>query len=597
MKNKFNIGFITLLVLVLCLSCNYLDIVPDERPTEEDAFKDKKAAERYLYSCYAFMMKERQNICVYSHGELVTDAEKVFLQGNYSAANIGEFHYWSRMYGGIKRCYELLDNIDRVPHMSEGDKTIYKAEAKFLIAWFHFNLLRAYGPIILVDKIFPTDMPASEFPKRSKYDDCVEWIARKYDEAYPDLLDQQQITYYGRVTKSVAKAAKARLLLYAASPLTNGNAAFYSNTLLDPETKEPLMSQVASQKKWEDALEACEKAVQETEGAGYCLYTGKASENRPFPADSTEYSLRMTFMDRENMEVVWADTRKEDYYGYQNNATPRDPEYGDPSWNLVGPTLEMVKTFYTKNGLPIAEDPEYYTKNEYYQLGKYEGETTCNLNLKREPRFYSWVSFHNGWYELQRNGEQRIRTHYRNLDEHGKGSRTNNFTLSGYLIKKGVGPSFDTKNGYPDYGWPLIRMAEVYLNCAEAAVECNRLDIAKTYLNKVRRRAGIPDVEKSWEGIAVLDQDKMREIVRQERIIELCCEGHFGWDVRRWLKGDQALNHNPHGMNVNGKTDTEFFAEREIEILRKFTTPTNYFLPIANSEINMNPKIVQNPGY
>ena len=597
MKNRINIWLITLCSLVLSVSCNYLDIVPDERPTEDDAFKDKKAAERYLYSCYGFMMKERAGVTLYQHGEVVTDFEKVFLQGNYSAANIGEFHYWSRMYGGIKRCHQLIANVDNVPRLEETEKVIYKAEAKFLIAYFHFNLLRAYGPVIIADKDYPLDMTVEQFPKRSKFDDCVTWIASLLDEAAVDMVEQHTATYYGRATKIAAKAIKARLLLYAASPLFNGNSAFYSNTLLDGETGEPLMSQTLDPVKWEKALTACQEAITLAEGAGFRLYTGKASENKPYPVDTVEYSLRMTFVDRDNQEVIWADTRKETSYDLQNQCTPRDPNDDGRSWNGVGPSLETVMNFYTKNGLPIHEDPTYFAENQYFEIGQYEGENTCKLHLNREPRFYAWISFHNGWYEMQRNGQQRIRTKYRNEDEQGKGTMTRNFSLTGYLVKKGVGPSYDTQNGYPDYPWPIVRLAELYLNCAEAAVECNKLDVAVTYLNKVRARGGIPSVEKSWEGIATLDQTKLRQIVHQERTIELFLEGHYGWDVRRWMEADKALNHNPYGLNTSGKSDAQFFQKMQIDMLRKFTSPTNYLLPIANTEINVNSRIVQNPGY
>lgn len=598
MKNRTYILLMILASFLSLSSCNYLDVVPDERPTEEDAFKDKKATERYLYSCYGFMMKERAGVTLYQHGEVVTDFEKSFLQGNYSAANIGEFHYWSRMYGGIKRCYQLLANIDNVPRMEESEKTIYKAEAKFLIAYFHFVLLRAYGPVVIADKEYSTDIEVANFPKRAKFDDCVIWISKLLDEAFnTGLVDQHTAAYYGRATKIAAKALKSRLLLYVASPLFNGNSKFYSNQLLDPETQEPLMNQTYSEQKWTDALAAAQEAITLAENANYRLYKNGATENKPYPKDSTEYSLRMTFVDRDNLEVIWADTRKETNYDLQNQCTPRDPNNDGASWNGVAPTLETVMNFYTENGLPIAEDPAYFSEDQYFNLGQYEGEKTCNLHLKREPRFYAWISFHNGWYEMQRDGEQRIRTLYRNQDVHGKGTMTRNFSLSGYLLKKGVSPSYDTQNGYPNYPWPLIRLAELYLNCAEAAVECNKLDIARTYLNKVRDRAGIPSVEESWNGVAALDQTNMRKIVRQERTIELFLEGHYGWDVRRWMEAENALNHNPYGLNTNGVADVEFFQKVQIDMRRKFTSPINYLLPINNKEINVNSRLVQNPGY
>lgn len=65
------------------------------------------------------------------------------------------------------------------------------------------------------------------------------------------------------------------------------------------------------------------------------------------------------------MEVIWADTRTEGVYDPQNQSAPRDPVNGGNSWNGVGPTLDFVKVFYTENGLPIDEDPKYYTPDDY----------------------------------------------------------------------------------------------------------------------------------------------------------------------------------------------------------------------------------------
>ena len=85
------------------------------------------------------------------------------------------------MYAGIRRCYTLINNVDAVPRMEEELKIIYKAEANFLIAYYHFMLLRAYGPIIIMDH--EVSVSSTEKLKRSPFDVCVKWIADKYDEA------------------------------------------------------------------------------------------------------------------------------------------------------------------------------------------------------------------------------------------------------------------------------------------------------------------------------------------------------------------------------------------------------------------------------
>lgn len=597
-------NYIIVLVLSMLLgftSCNYLDVVPDERPTEEDAFKDKYAAERYLYSCYSFMPKERQTAILLKHGETLTSTNNPstdILLGNISAANLGNLTFWSRMYGAFRRCYTFLDNVDAVPRLEEDVKLVYKAETQFLLAYYGFYLLKSYGPFIIPDGVYDYNMPSDAYPKRAKYDDCVQWILDRLDEAYPNLLDKQSVSAQGRATKVIADALRSRVLLYAASPLFNGNKVFFQNTLLDPETGEPLMPLEYDENKWKKALDASERAIKSALDAGFELYKGEnRSSDLPYPEDQTEYALRMTFVDRENKETIWWDARGEDYYGWQNESTPRDPDQGDPSWNNNSPSLEMVEMFYSEKGLPINEDPTYFAESEWFKLGEYEGEPTSNLHLKREPRFYAWIAFHNGWYEMQRNDQSRIRVKFRMNDEQGVGNRTRNFSKSGYLVKKGVGIAYSTRNGLTDYPWPLIRLAELYLNAAEAAIESGDLDKGKKYLNVVRQRAGVPDVEVAWKGIATLDKDKLREIVHRERNIELFLEGHYRWDMNRWLESEAAMNHNPHGLNIYGEDDESFSQPVEVSMRWAFASPANYLLPIETRELNMNSRLVQNPGY
>lgn len=226
-------NYIIVVVLSMLLgfaSCDYLDVVPDERPTEEDAFKDKYAAERYLYSCYAFMPQERQIDNIVNHGQTVSSTKNEathILLGNISAANLGNLQYWSRMYGAFRRCYTFLDNVDAVPRLEEETKLVYKAEAQFLLAYYGFYLLKSYGPFIIPDGVFDYNMPSDAYPKRAKFDDCVQWILDRLDEAYPNLLDAQSVSAQGRATKVIADALRSRVLLYAASPLFNGNKTFF----------------------------------------------------------------------------------------------------------------------------------------------------------------------------------------------------------------------------------------------------------------------------------------------------------------------------------------------------------------------------------
>ena len=609
-------------------ACNYLDIVPDETATEKDAFKDIYAVRDYLYGCYSFMPKPYEYMIYMTGCELTyvkTGWGSVQL-GTYSPTALGQFTFWQRYYGGIKRCWDLINNVDNVPRLSSALKEQYKAEAKFLVAYFHFQLMRAYGPIPILDRVYASD--ATDFPSRSSIDECVQWISDMYDEAYAGLLmppANGDDPNYGRANKLAAKALKAKLWLYAASPLFNGNSEFYSNSLKDPETGDNLIPQTVDATKWTKTLEYARAAVQECEANGIALYMNTETSGVTEPQDPIQRRLRMTIADRETRELIWADTRSEGYYDMQHNGTPRNYTYSGNTWNMNSPTLETVKRFYTSRGLPIEEDPAFVSPAEYMAIGQYDGQPTAKLHLDREPRFYSWISFHNGWTEVKWKGDiwgnddpekggdagnySRTRTMYRRNDPQGaaltkeatSGLRSSDFSNTGYLNKKLMHPNHEaTSSSTVTFPYSIIRLADLYLIVAEAAVEANQLDVAKTYLNRVRERAGIPTVEESWQGVAELTQSKLREIVRREREIEMYLEAELMWDNKRWKTMHKLIppgNGNPHGLDVTKADDAGFFTEVEVKMAWAFESPKHYLLPIPQKDVDIITNLIQNPGY
>ena len=174
--------YLILLCVFVCFSCNYLDIVPDENPTEEDAFKNPQLTERYLYSCYAYLPQ-----CNISSGSLdqMTGDEVItafehetfagFPKGNYSAAT-PVISYWDTFFQGIRQCYMLLERIDKVADLRNDLKVDYKAQTKFLIAYYHYLMARCYGPTLLIKETPSITTPVEEYLGRTPYDECVEWI-------------------------------------------------------------------------------------------------------------------------------------------------------------------------------------------------------------------------------------------------------------------------------------------------------------------------------------------------------------------------------------------------------------------------------------
>lgn len=630
MRNIFKLLF-ALMLLTGATSCNYLDVVPDEVTTEDDAFATIQAAENFLYSCYSYIPNPRNGTASldwFTGDEVVTAFEHEtfaqFPKGNYTA-NSPVISYWNTLFTGIKQCYLLQKNLDKTPGLDAARFEDYIAQADFLIGYYHFLLLRSYGPVILVkeEPLFDTD--PSNFLGRSPYDECVEWIAEKFDDAAARLPADRRSDQKGLATSVVAKSIKSRMLLYAASPLYNGNTMY--SDFVNEEGVE-YINTTFDAKKWIKAKDAAKAAIDAAEANGNRLYvpSDATASDLPEPADPTQRALRFTLVDKASKEHIWIDARGEGFYSLQNKSRPF---FDGRSWNGVAPTLAMLDRFYTKNGLPIEHDPEFNYNGRFaptsFDSEDINGEgITQEMNLNREPRYYSWISFHGGYYECQGSMKQasgqwayddvykrginnmKLVTYFLKDDPCGVRNRTNNYSPSGFLNKKGVHPASNSSSGNQrEYPWPVVRLAELYLNYAEAAIESGDLEEGKKYLNKIRERAGIPTVEASWALANVnLTKDKLREIVRQERMIELYLEHHNFWDMRRWLLAEEYFDKIPEGNLVSTNNFNEFATRTVLDgrdgltpITRSFTSPTNYLMPIPYEEVQKNTNLDQNPGY
>ena len=625
MKQVINKIVLMLVLTASCYSCNYLDIVPDENATEADAFKNLAAAERYLYSCYAYMKSPSAtsaSIDLLTGDDVVTAWEHEdfanFAKGTYTPSN-PIINYWNDLYKGIRQCYLLKQNIETVPGMTREQMDEYIAEADFLIAYHHYYLMRLYGPVVLVKQL--VDLNDENLLGRSPYDECVDWVAEQFKSASERLPLTREGDDYGRATSVAAMALRARLLLYAASPQFNGGEKFRAmySSFRNPDGMQ-LISTTYAPKKWERSVEAYKEVLKLTEGINE-LYKAEGvglSASAPEPIDKTLRNLRFTFVDKDNTkEVIWGYCAKEDQWNLQAKSVPR---WGKISYGGLAITLRQIERFYTKNGLPIDEDPEFRSKDMYelvstpadWTYGR-QNQQTLRMNLDREPRFYAWVAFHEGYYEVkgknttsEKNSfspEFKVNDYKQYVQfckEQNMGVNTEgqNGTKTGYLNKKGTHPSTNVSDKGIDvmqYPWPIIRLGEIYLGYAEACIEAGMLDEGKVYLNKVRERAGIPTVEDAWAGVAVLDQAKLREIVHRERQIELYLENHNFWDLRRWGVAE-SLGEQPKGLSVKEKELEKFAQPVTVDVQRRFVS-AHYLLPIPIEEINMNDKMVQNPGY
>lgn len=638
LRSKHLIGaLLSLLLLGTALSsCRFLDIIPDGTATNEDAFKNPMAAKRYLYSCYGFIPMPSSgtgSMDFLSGDEVVTsfahETPNQFNEGLYTSTK-PILSYWNQLFEGIRYCYTLIDNVDKVPNIDKQAAEDYKAQATFLIGYYHYLLMQNYGPVILITGVEDVNAKAEHFKPRSTMDECVDFVVKKLDDAAARLPERREGDDYGLATKAAAKAIKAKLLVMAASPLFNGYQGVAG--LKNPDGT-ALFPQTLDQTKWDKAYAAAVDAVQTAEAAGHKLYVAQEGTlaNIKEPQDPVQRSLRLSLLDRDmSTETVWGDTRGQGSYDIQSKSAPWSHNASNNwlAWGGVCPTLAMMERFYTANGLPLAEDPTFAPEADWWSLmdapdgyENAEGQIP-NFLYNREPRLYAWTTFHNGYYEIAGTVDK---TNYAKEYHRGKDGakvvmklrlndisgrqageskpRDNDYSPGGFLNKRLVHPlKTPSKGKYDNYIHPIVTLADLYLLAAESAVETGKLAEAKSYLDKIRKRAGIPSVDQAWAKAKHPEKAKtkegMREIARQERMIEMYLLNQNFWDMRRWLLAEKYFSVSPSGMNIM-TDDLQLYTRPTVltEVRRRFVAPTNYLMPFPQGEINTNDKLVQNPGY
>lgn len=631
---KRNKLYQTLAVATACLTlgaCEFLDVVPQSSATIDDIYKTQNQAEQMVLTCY----KEIPN---YFHPQQFPDwtAGNDFVTGWYGSVRY--FHWKSLAYGsesatstyyslwsnnaasyptgyvsklvweGIRYCYNVLNNIDRVPDITPENLNYFKGEALFLIGYYHQIMLEYYGPIVLVkSEISVNGSPAEMNVPRSTYDECVDFIADKYTEAAQLLPARWNDTgHYNRATAAAALAFKARLLLYAASPLVNGNSEFYADFKNPDGTN--LINQSYDREKWKRAMDAAKEAIDFCEQNGYKLYgnattdpqEGKDNYHYTFTGPSGEFN-----MDNWN-EVLFGYGNQSDLSYSIKNMGPRigiDHYSGEGFRGYLFPTFDCISRYYTKNGLPWDDDPE--TQNlDPYEIAP--GDSTVRFHRNREPRFYASVGFDRGEYEIQ--GGTRILHCRRGEEQQNDGDVSHEYqTDNGYYCQKWVSikDSYDwNSKTYTNssYAFPFIRLAEMYLSYAEADFEYNGSlsALSLSYLNKVRNRCGLPNFEDSWAlAGGIPTGEKLREVLHDERSIEFAMEGRRFHDIRRWKIAETEMMRTQKAWNLAGTTAEEFYQLTDMKEggTRNFVAPKNYWLAIPLDQIQVNPNLVQNPGY
>ena len=628
--------------ILLLPGCNYLDMVPEKDiETVESLFEQRTKVELWWKGLYAelnnifadfrvntaYLGADEFVTCQALHSSTLYNLDGLKIADGLQMSQNPYGSIWYRMYVVIRNCNIFLENVDHTYNMSEEDRNWWKADVKAVKAYVYFELVRRYGPICLVPQNMPVDLPVKDYQlPRQHVDTCFKEIINLLEESMEYVpKHSQRISNYGHTfSLEAVYALKAKVLLYAASPLFNGNA-FYSD--FKNKNGELLFNSTYDRNKWLLAAEAADKAAEMCEDGGRALVSGATGKKTDLLNKMADIE-NMSFSRFNNSEYLLEWKYPSTFYQF---ILPRlvgdDDNFDSQALGCLSPSMKMVEMYYTANGLPIDADITWNYSNRYKLASEsspvYEGVVpmnidVVNLHLRREPRFYACIAGDRMYWQRGTNTADKdynflVKAH----KEEPWGTQydfivSNSWqNINGYWLKKHLFSWFNTlgyaNNLQGNETAAIIRLAEVYLMQAEAWNEYLDQPDSRVYdpLDKVRERAGVLPVREAWGSysnnpVKVTTKVGMRDIIHQEYGIEFAFEGHRYWDIRRWLTAHQTMNEKQYGWNVIGTTDQAFYNYETGPVVvyssNKFIAPRDYLDPFDAEEILIS-GMVQNPGW
>ncbi|AYD47503.1 RagB/SusD family nutrient uptake outer membrane protein [Arachidicoccus soli] len=582
MKKQYFIWLCTFSVLAgLVASCNktgFLDKTSTTSLDEASTFSDSANAIAFLNNIYTnigFASDPRR----FSGGNYAAglDASCDEAEGPNSSSTNGFIEFatgtvnptivpddaWRISYANIRAVNQFLKHLPVIPFNTSLKKET-KGEALFLRGWYYFMLLEHYGGVpIIGDTIYAASdvMPAV----RNSFASCVNYISNECDSAAVYLPVTQTGSQYGRASKGACLALKARLLLYAASPLFNNGGIGKGIAGLDSIVAYP----DANPDRWKLAADAAEAVINLN---AYSLYVDSTSV-----PGKLGYGFQELFTQRYNTEYILPRMMDANKYLESLWDVPSRGGSGGPF-----PYQEIVDAFPMSNGKSITDPTSGYDPNNPY--------------ANRDPRLdYSII--HDSTLRTFFGANQPTPVLlYMNTKVSpavpASGDAVYKGTPTGYYIFKMLDPNI-INNGISGSSrcLPLIRYAEILLDYAEAENEYAGPDpTVYEALGAIRQRAGL----RPYELPPGLTQDQMRAAIHNERRIELAYEGFRFFDVRRWMIADSTENQEMHGMEVDRGNTVSY---KVFNVRKHNFKKAMYLWPLPLSEIAKIPDMLQNPLY
>lgn len=559
---------------------DFLEKGPGADVTLDTIFSSKQFAERALVAAYKHLpygvmyswdpaedklgvdlLESTTDLCQ-SYLGWGCGAERHYYNGQYNASvsdtyDVMYAYTKERSWEAIRKAYIFLENVDRVPDMTESEKAIRKGEAQMIIAVQYTQMMRHFGGLPLLDKaIYPGD--DYNYP-RETIENTVNFIVNLCNEAAAVLPWQTSTEEDGRFTKAAALGLKVRVLLFAASPLFNDSQPY-----LDGEASSSLMVWYGnkSDQRWQDVVDACKEFEQANN------------------TESFQYQLVETGNYRQDFQDAWYKRRNGEVL-ISTRVTNTCPDIWDGNFYFMQsagwygcscPTLNYMDMFGNADGTPFTLD----WNNIPAGVNPFEN---------RDPRLYETLVINGDKWQ-----GRTAQTYIGGLEQ-----PTENDTRcrTGSVMRK-----FMLEHDYATLvgsviHWPYLRLAEIYLSYAEALNEVGRTGEAYTWVDKVRGRVGLPKLQRN------LSKEQFREMVLKERAVEFGYEEIRWFDLVRWKRATDFTK--PlYGVKTRLQSDGSFKYEKWQLAERYWKnnwSPKWYLSAFPPNEINKGYGLVQNPGW
>ncbi len=561
-----------LLVLsaVLYAGCDkhILDITPQDRIAESAVWGDEKLIDAYqneLYNAipHGFYIHMYSKYTDEAFNNAPCCGANIFRKDDYTPDNItdvsggdfwgGYMYYWDRGYSYLRKINTFLQKMDERGSDKIANQDRLVAEARFLRAFIYFELMERYGGVPVVTDVYDlTDIQGVKF-KRNTVDEVVTAIQADLDAAIPALPQSYPSTdaNFGRATQDAALALRSRVLLYAASPLFNPTN---------------------DQSKWQKAADAAKALL----NRGYTLYPDyETLFHLPSGAAENEYIFARMFTVTNGQQAP------------MHNLPRRFGAYGG-WWASNGPSQNLVDDYDMTNGEP----PFTWDAAGNQTVNPASGYDPQHPYTNRDPRFEASIIhdgsvYHGATFEMwtSQDGNTWGFDSYKQSGDNPRGS----YVLRKFMPDDATPLSWQTTYTIP---WPHFRLAEIYLNYAEASFELGDEATARQYVSMVRARVGMPAIPASVTG------DALRQRIRNERRIEMAFEGQRFFDVRRWKIAATIEGRPIRGMDIVLNTTTGVKTYTPVVLLTKSPwDDKKNLLPVSSAEVRRNPDLTQTPGW